>query len=292
MIARTRLSSAAAPRSSLRRDPESPARRYGRHMGEMSETRTRVHALPDFERPPLTEVALGVVFEPVEIGAVGLGELYQRWRGEFPKVQEHAALPPLFEPPQPGLGLVVEVGHPPMRLWMLNETEDQLVQAQRDRLVVNWRRIGDGDYPRYHALRALLGRQLADFWSFLRDRAVPLPPPVAVEATYVNTIDAAGLADFLVAVNPLPERLGVPTEASISLVFDTPSGTPAPQRVALFSTRDRSEDARYVLRVSVLGQLSAWDELDRSIAVAHEQAVRTFADVTTDAMHRYWGRRI
>lgn len=248
-------------------------------------------ALPDFARPPLTEVALGVVFEPVEIGAVGLAELYQRWRDEFPNVQEHAALPPLFEPPQPGSGLVIEVGHPPMRLWMLTAAEDQLVQVQRDRLVVNWRRIGRGDYPRYHALRALLDRKLADLGSFLEGRALPVPPPVAVEATYVNLIEAEGLADFLAAVQPLPERLGRPSEASLSLVFDTTSGLGAGQRVAIFSSRDRTEEARYVLRVSVLGQMTRWDEFDHAITAAHEQAVRTFADVTRDAMHRTWGRR-
>ncbi len=277
--------------SSTRCDPDVLAGRYGPYMGDTSQPRPTAQALPEFDRPPVTEVALGVVFEPVEIGVVGLGELYQRWRSEFPTVQEHTALPPLFEPPQPGPGLVVEVGHPPMRLWMLNEAEDRLVQVQRDRLVVNWRRIGDGDYPRYHTLRALLDRQLADFRSFLHDRAVSPPPPAAVEATYVNTIEAAGFADFLAAVKPLPERLGRPTEASVSLVFDTAGGTDPPQRVALFSSRDRSSEDRYVLRVSVLGQLTAWDEFDSTITAAHEQAVRTFADVTTDAMHQYWGRR-
>lgn len=64
-----------------------------------------------------------------------------------------------------------------------------------------------------------------------------------------------------------------------------------PQRVALFSSRDRSEEARYVLRVSVLGQLTAWDEFEGSVTAAHKQAVRTFADVTTADMHQYWGRR-
>lgn len=259
-------------------------------MGATNEAQGTAQALPDFEHPPLTEVALGVVFEPVEIGAVGLGELYQRWRDEFPKAQEHAALPPLFESPQ-GPGLVIEVGHPPMRLWMLTDAEDRLVQVQRDRLIVNWRRIGGGGYPRYHALRALLDRQLSDFLSFLRDRAVSAPSPAAVETTYVNTIEAEGFADFLAAVRPLPERLGRPTEASVSLVFDPPSGMHSPQRVALFSSRDRSGDDRYVLRVSVFGQLAEWDELDASIHAAHEQAVRTFADVTTSDMHRFWGRR-
>ena len=174
-------------------------------MGVTGESEAEVQALPDFERPPLTEVALGVVFEPVEIGAVGLAELSQRWRDEFPNVQEHTALPPLFQPAQPGPGLVVEVGHPPLRLWMLTEAADRLVQVQRDRLVVNWRRISDGEYPRYHALRALLDRKVADLWSFFHERTVPIPLPAAVEATYVNTIDAAGFAEFLAGTPPFPE---------------------------------------------------------------------------------------
>ncbi len=260
-------------------------------MGVTGESEAEVQALPDFERPPLTEVALGVVFEPVEIGAVGLAELSQRWRDEFPNVQEHTALPPLFQPAQPGPGLVVEVGHPPLRLWMLTEAADRLVQVQRDRLVVNWRRISDGEYPRYHALRALLDRKVADLWSFFHERTVAIPLPAAVEATYVNTIDAAGFAEFLAGTPPFPERLGQPTEASVSVVFDTPGGVQPPQRVALFSSRDRSVEGRYVLRVSVLGQLTAWDEWERSMSAAHEQAVRTFAEVTTRDMHQIWGRR-
>lgn len=260
-------------------------------MGDVTGTDDAVRPLPDFAQPPLTEVALGVVFEPTDIGIVGLAELHQRWRAEFPRVEEHPALPPLFAPPSLAPGLVIEVGQPHLRLWMITDDGDRLVQVQRDRLVVNWRRTGSGDYPRYRSLRVVLDRHLDDFWSLLRERSVSIPAPVAAEATYVNTIQAESPADFLVAMNPLPERLGRPAEANLSLVFDTTSSAGMSQRVALLAGRDQIQEGHFALRVSVLTQVSDSDEINNALAASHEQAVRTFAEVTAEAMHEIWRRK-
>lgn len=287
----TRAASTKCPRAGVTTTSSTSAERYGCVVCDGSGAEGAVQPLPDFGQPPLTEVALGVVFEPIDIGIVGLAELHQRWRAEYPRVEEHPALPPLFAPPSPTPGLLIEVGQPQLRLWMIAADEDRLVQVQRDRLVVNWRRTGSGDYPRYHSLRAVLDRHLDDLWSFLRERSAPVPAPVAAEATYVNTIQAENPADFLAAMNPLPERLGRPSEANVSLVFDTTSSVGRPQRVALLAGRDQGQEGYFIFRVSVLAQVSDSGEFADALAASHEQAVRTFTEVTTEAMHDMWGRR-
>ena len=149
---------------------------------------------PSFSRPPLVEVALGVEFSPVSgFGAVALVKLADRLHGRYPIVQEYSPLPP--NPPiglddQIGGGLVVSMGAPSIRLWLLSQEQDQLLQVQRDRLILNWRAgTINNSYPRYHdALRPAFAREYRGLLSFLMDAGRPTLSLVGVEVTYVNVL--------------------------------------------------------------------------------------------------------
>src|SRR5438874_351227 len=113
--------------------------------------------LPAFLNPPVTEVVISVQFDPLAKLAVPLlGLLWQRFRDEYPRFEQHPSLPPVIE----RLGvratqsqLRIEMGgNVAVRLWFLNKDGDQLVQVQNDRFIRNWRRVPkvvDQQYPRF-----------------------------------------------------------------------------------------------------------------------------------------------
>lgn len=113
--------------------------------------------LPSFNRPPVVEVAVGIQFEAVErLRNPHLGLLWDRYRKEFPKLEERHARPPVsesFEAAPAGQRQVrlQMLDRPDVSLvWFVSEEGNELIQVQRDRFVFNWRRQpGDVEYPRY-----------------------------------------------------------------------------------------------------------------------------------------------
>lgn len=58
----------------------------------------RPRHLPDFEAPPLTEVALSLQFQQIaNFGFVDIGLLWARFRERFGRVEYHTPLAPNFE---------------------------------------------------------------------------------------------------------------------------------------------------------------------------------------------------
>lgn len=94
-------------------------------------------SLPDYANPPVIEVVGGVGFAPIEgFKAVHLGLLWERFRDQFPRVEEH---PPIAMPlevlqiPNPQGPELQFLDTPPLpRIWFLDESGNGIVQVQRD----------------------------------------------------------------------------------------------------------------------------------------------------------------
>src|SRR6266436_4791123 len=95
--------------------------------------------LPRFQKPPVSEVALGVQF-PAVLNPVHLGLYYQRVKARFPKLQVQPPVPPSFETfgasPTMTFSIQLQPGLQP-RMWFLSEDETSLIQLQSDRLIFN-----------------------------------------------------------------------------------------------------------------------------------------------------------
>ena len=149
--------------------------------------------LPEYDRPPVTEVALTVTFErAAEFGALDLAALAKRWEDILPRAEEEPLLPHMgYRSDDDFLeamfGIEETANYPP-RLWLQNDSGNQVVQIQYDRLVVNWLKGDDAkeDYPRYTKIRA----RLVDSWKRLIDACVELgsdePVPHLCEVKYIN----------------------------------------------------------------------------------------------------------
>ncbi len=271
-------------------------------------------SLPDFENPPVIEVVLGFQFDEIsELDTPHLGLLWSKFRTRFPRTEDHSPLDPVFESFEPEqirpLGLKIEYLHkPPIpRCWFLNNEGTELVQVQNDRIIHNWRKIGDGEkYPRYEKVKETFMKDIAEFQSYL---ALNKFPDISVnqwEVTYVNhiplepDIDQFGQFDNLVTVweNKYSDGyLSKPESAQFNvryLIHDN-SENPIGRLHINFQPGYRREDKIPIIIMTLTARgrpiSNNLDGAYQSLDIGREHVVRGFTSITTVNAHKKWGRR-
>jgi uncharacterized protein (TIGR04255 family) len=282
--------------------PVSSPDRYARRVADIENPVSNIES-PTFDRPPLVEVALGIEWVPLaDFGAIQMARLAQRWSDRYPIMQEHPPLPP--NPPI-GLndhvngGLIVNVGAPSIRLWLLTEDEDQLVQIQRDRLILNWRASKNvSPYPRYHdALRSTFAHEYDQFLAFVAEARLPTPRPISVEATYVNLIPRLGdgpqdLSTILRSQIPFTDRLGLPQTTFLQHRWESTNQDGAVSVLRL-DVEAQANGASTTLNLSARSAITTptgTDSVLRSMDVCHDEIVAAFVELTEADRQVEWGR--
>lgn len=130
--------------------------------------------------PPIDEVVCGVIFEAIEHLTPALHGLY--WSTREDVYPRHEIYPAVEDESQQ-----LYLGTPPLRTWLLTEDDTRVVQVQRDRMYVNWRRRKEEEpYPRFssHAGRpGILDFAIGEYstlLAFLSSRDIVVKP-TAVE---------------------------------------------------------------------------------------------------------------
>ncbi|MDX3114602.1 TIGR04255 family protein [Streptomyces scabiei] len=260
-------------------------------------------ALPDFERPPVIEVACGVQFRAVQgLRGVTLAPLYNQWIQQFPTVEEHPPLPPVVEAsPVGGPAVQLFFGNATdQRLWFIDATGSSLVQLQQDRLIVNWRE-GEprAEYPRFASVRDNLSARLADLSDFLERESLGKLEITHAEVSYINAIDPQGrgfgaLDNIIQDWPTFPNHhLGQPTAARAAFEFPIPElGAGGALAVSVGPGGRTNGDVALFMTMTAQGRTEGTSS-DAALAfvdAAHEHVVRSFAELTTDAQHAEWGR--
>ena len=156
----------------------------------------RAKDLPNFEGPPVVEVALGVQFEPLaKLDGPWIARFWlEHVRDRFPEWIEAPALPPVIEwfgiPGQPR-GVMFRLGQGAVanRAVFHDASQTGLLQLQQDRFVRNWRKVGDGHaYPRYESIRDSFALEVSQLRRFLTENQIGELVPNQCEVTYVNHI--------------------------------------------------------------------------------------------------------
>jgi uncharacterized protein (TIGR04255 family) len=114
----------------------------------------------------------------------------------FVRIEDHGELEPVFEDFDAKRALRVGVrmqafdDTPPLpRVWFLNEGQNELIQFQRDRFIVNWRQGAEAEpYPRYVRIRDRFQSAFALLREFLNAEKLGEIAPTQCELTYVNHI--------------------------------------------------------------------------------------------------------
>lgn len=153
-----------------------------------------------FDNPPVSEVVLGLQFEPIPALRAPLIASWEPLRSKFPVWQERAVLRLVQEwfgvrPPPVNL-FDVRIGDepPPLRTWLVTKDETALLQIQESAFLRNWRRRGENGYPRYSHLREEFVSDCSTFFGLVGTAGLGVPEVTQCEVTYVNKIDLDGIA--------------------------------------------------------------------------------------------------
>ena len=270
-------------------------------------------ALPEYERPPVVEVALAIEFEQaVGFRSLDLGRLAAAWADSLPQADERPLLPRMESPDDDLvddlLDALFEVEEPvvPPRLWLQNEVGDQVVQIQRDRLVVNWRKEGSGGYPRYKTVRD----RLQDAWLRLVDVCNDLdydaPIPDLCEIQYINNIgmdqgwnSPQDTAKLVVPWQGIDGKGYIPSNhlCQFSLHCHFPEDREGWLNIDGWTTSaptdDDSHAMRMMLNLTSRGHALS-DDFESALdffEMAHVWIVRAFTEITSPEAHDTWGRQ-
>ncbi len=270
----------------------------------------RPRHLPDFEAPPLTEVAISLQFQEIaNFGFVDIGPLWECFRDRFSRVEYHPRLPPVFEtfglpqgtvqPLQMSFGVFPQLP----RCWFVNNTNNELLQFQADRFIHNWRKVEVNNvYPRYEHIRARFAEEVQVLQAFLAERGLGGINPNQCEITYVNSItipDQPGDQTSTVFKNWSSFHgtyLGDVEDVSFICRFriSNESGEPI-GRVIAQTSPGLDAEGRPVIQLTLIGRgRPASPTVEAAlnfIDVARDRIVCGFAELTTDEMHKIWKRR-
>ena len=260
----------------------------------------RPEDLPDFRTPPLNEVVLGVQFkQPTGYQQILAGDVWKLFKSEYPQVLDQPPLPPTFET----FGRTSVTGQfqlvpAPLhtRFWFLRPDGDELIQFQQDRLLHNWRKVGDGDnlYPRFESIAPCFRNELDTLQKYLTSLAPQTLDINQTEISYINqfklgkskasdwlrfiTIDPSDTEDFSVAFREI--IFGETGKAQGRLVCEALSSIYPDGEIGIQIT----------LTARGAPEGTDIDSALNFIAIGRAIIVRRFASLTTDFAHEQWGR--
>ena len=265
---------------------------------------------PDFERPPVVEVAISVHFD--ELGGfqpVHFGLLWEQLRDRYPKTEYHPPVGPTIElfdvKGAPNVALRFDTTLPVGRCWYLNEGGTQLLQVQPDRVTLNWRKLDTAvAYPHYDALKLSFRSELALVLAFFEGHGLGTFQPLQCELTYVNHIvqgDGWDTTKDLSRVTSLWS--GGTTEDFLPATEDVrfacqyrmeERGIPRGRLHVELQSALRTFDRKRLLALHLVARGAPLSgNVDGVLGftdLAHEWIVRGFAAITTKEMHKHWGR--
>lgn len=263
---------------------------------------TAQRELPDYERPPITEVVYGVGFAGLSsLLAPHLGLLWDKYRAEYPHCEEK---PPLF---QKGDQLQLTDVPPLPRVWFVNPSGHQLIQIQRDRFLHNWRELApEDDYPRYRVLKERYRDLLGTFVGFVSDNGLGEVSFRNAEMTYINhitigedsrlkSIEDVGTVFPDFGWRPSTSRgLGELQGVNWQTVLALPEDNGTLSTVIRSARRIRDNQPVFVLELAARSNVGEFtqNELWSWFDAAHHQIVWTFSQLADERFqHDVWGRK-
>jgi uncharacterized protein (TIGR04255 family) len=266
--------------------------------------------LPEFRTPPLTEVALGAQFDVIPgFLTPHVGLVWQRFREDFPLLEEQAPSPPVFETfgPNPlfvpGMSFQFVTAPETPRVFFINPTRSELLQIQKDRFFHNWRKIGPVDqYPRFEPMLETFKTGFATFKEAILSEGLGPVIPNQCEVTYINQMPVpsdgslSDLTDDLFGQHTgslAMENLGKPEDLRFLLryVMRDADGKPIGRLIASAEPARRIDGQTIVqLTLTARGRPITPDEsgIVDFLNKGRSSVVKGFAHLTGPKMHKIW----
>jgi uncharacterized protein (TIGR04255 family) len=252
-------------------------------------------------------MVVGVQFAPAKgYSQVRAWEVWQLFRQDFPVVEERDALLPAFETFGSassgeifgGLNFVTGPLH--NRFWFLKQSGDELIQFQQDRLLHNWRKVGDhsNEYPRFEKLAERFANELKQLEGYISGLSSQVLNINQCEISYINNIFSENDApprpiDWLRYASfdgQEPENFTVAFREIIKGEDHRPVGRFTCECASGISPLGKP---MLVLALTVRGAPSdgSLDAALKFIQLGRDLIVQKFAELTTTKAHAAWRRR-
>lgn len=277
-------------------------------------------ALPSFERPPVTEVAISTSFRALPPEALlRMGHYWDAVREHFPGYEEH---PPYESPVErfdsaprvPRLPFQLSEGAPPPpRLWLLNADGDELLQVQRDWFACNWRKVSPaGEYGRWDSRWDAFKRWFGLFEEHVAKQFGAPVDYVQCEVTYVNHIEPEGVWKHHGEIDQVITLVGSPGDTQLPVkeqafseaeavnvtaryLIQNDEGSPIGRlhvtTAEAFKKADNTPIIQLTLTARGRPEGPGFEGVQRFAERAHIYIVRAFCALTTRQMHEVWGRQ-
>ena len=249
---------------------------------------------------------MGVQFSPpLGYQQVRIGEVWSLYKAHYPTVQEQPFIPPTFEtfgpaqlyPFGPGLNIVSGALHD--RFWFINSTGDELIQFQNDRILHNWRKVGErkNEYPRFERMIGKFADELRAFDKY----AASLAPQSLVinqcEISYINHFEVdpgpIDLSKWLKRFDLGGQKFD-DVNVVLRQVLYGEGQRPIGRIMYEVATAHRPNGQRILmLTLTVRGAPtgSKVDDALKFIAMGREAIVLHFDEITTPEAHALWQRQ-
>lgn len=266
-------------------------------------------SLPSFRNPPVIETAVSVQFQPIKgFSNAHLGLFWRELRSEFPKLRDAGPIEPQIEKFGSGRPtarfpmLKVAASQPAARIWMMADDGHTMVQLQNGRLVYNWRRLDDGEYPRWQQVEPGFQTAFTRLERFLDSEGLGQIEPNQWEVTYVNHLlrgrdwdEPADLPEILPGLIGSTDRVCSASFESVDshyqFVLPDDAGRLHVELSHGFSGSDEGAPELLVLQLTARGGIEPDGRgLSEGITLGRECVVRTFSEVTGKSVHETWER--
>jgi len=266
---------------------------------------TRALDLPEYRNPPVTEVLLSLQFEELDgFAHLDVAQIYDLFKADFPDVQEHPPLVPFAEPfgarrPSFRLELIEKIPLP--RFWFMSSNKAELIQFQTDRLVHNWRKIGtEEEYPRYEPIKERFLAELGKFFAFVSAQGRPPVMPIQAEIAYINHMPMTANAPdptgsiFKTWNDHAGTVLGHQEEVGFRARFPVLEGGRLLGHLTAEVNRALDPAGQPSIQLSLTARgkplAASTEAIGDFLDIGRDRIVRGFTELTTEEMHRLWGR--
>lgn len=255
------------------------------------------NALPDYDNPPLNEIAVGVHFEPLSSWqSRHIGQFWGEVSKDYPSTEDQ---PPIFNIEGGPRFEILQL--PPLRrTFLISRDQNFVIQLQETRFLLNWRKRQPSDiYPRFNAFFKKFVGHWGQFSDFVARENVGSLKPVRYELTYVNHIEqtespvSTTVERYVKMFNwssLSAQFLPPPTGINVVWTFAMPEQLGFAQ--ANLSQGVRADGrAVLVLVLSCTGAASPKISLNDWFGVAHRWLSQGLKELTTDIARQEWRYR-
>jgi uncharacterized protein (TIGR04255 family) len=151
-------------------------------------------AAKNWKHPPITEVVLGVQFQPIPtLSTAHLGWFWSTLREEYPHPEDIRPVEPAVyqDTLQYGVNPDFELGFMPVscRIRARSEDRNRIIQIQNGWFLVNWAKRKDSVYPGFKSVQADFVANFNRFSQFIETAVGVVPVPNLWELTYIDHVE-------------------------------------------------------------------------------------------------------